>query len=625
MTPTSKSDFRQLWKLLYKYVRPYWRRQIVVVFLYFTASLLTAAQPIITAPILEIAVNGPQSLNQITTSPPVDLASVNLNSIAQYLLNLFFPNQIDAWQVVVSIALIYLLISVTLHLINFIVYLMGILIRYRASRDMQIDLFSHVANLSLDFFNKTRTGELISRLDKDTDAVVYGLESITRDVIVSGILVLIYGSLLIKTSLSLTFFVIVAAGAQYVFVRTIRTPLKKRVREQFNVQADVLAYLQEVLSNIRIVKSFAAEIYEVSRLKKLVKRAIHAEYGFSIFKHVDEPVTFIINSAVNVIILLFATNEMLTGKLTSTGFFLYLYIGRSVLSPLTTLAQSLKEIQAIIATSERVQSLFGEQTSILGGPVLKSDFRDNIDLKNVSFIYAKEPVLRNVNLEIKRGQTVALVGHSGAGKSTLTDLILRFYDPSSGQITIDGQDLRSLNLSAYRRMFGVVSQESILFNASVAENIAYPDSHFDSALIEAAANVANAHEFVVQLPEGYNTLVGDRGVLLSGGQKQRITIARAIYQKPKILILDEATSSLDTESERLVQQAVENVIEQTTAIVIAHRLSTIVHSDKIVVMDQGRVIDVGKHAELLGRCEIYKRLCELQFEFRTNNSKEILG
>jgi subfamily B ATP-binding cassette protein MsbA len=587
------------------------------------ASLLTAAQPIITAPILEIAVNGPQSLNQITTSPPVDLASVNLNSIAQYLLKLFFPNQVDAWEVVVSIALIYLLISVALHLINFIVYLMGILIRYRASRDMQIDLFSHVANLSLDFFNKTRTGELISRLDKDTDAVVYGLESITRDVIVSGILVLIYGSLLIKTSLSLTLFVLVAAGAQYVFVRTIRTPLKKRVREQFNVQADVLAYLQEVLSNIRIVKSFAAEIYEVSRLKKLIKRAIHAEYGFSIFKHVDEPVTFIINSAVNVIILLFATNEMLTGKLTSTGFFLYLYIGRSVLSPLTTLAQSLKEIQAIIATSERVQSLFGEQTTILGGSILKSDFQDKIDLKNVSFIYAKEPVLRNVNLEIKRGQTVALVGHSGAGKSTLTDLILRFYDPSSGQITIDGQDLRSLNLPAYRRMFGVVSQESILFNASVAENIAYPDSDFDNATIEAAAHVANAHEFVLQLPEGYSTLVGDRGVLLSGGQKQRITIARAIYQKPQIIILDEATSSLDTESERLVQQAVENVIEQTTAIVIAHRLSTIVHSDKIVVMDQGRVIDVGKHAELLGRCEIYKRLCELQFEFRTNDSKII--
>lgn len=609
----TKSEFGQLWNLLSKYMRPYWPQMLLSLVCYFIASLLTAAQPVVTAPVLEVAIKGPEAFSQLGQDIPESIWSVDLNNIGQYLLHLFFPAEVSAWNVILTVALIYFAVSVSLYVLNFLVYLLGIWIRYKAGRDMQAGLFLHVMNLSLDFFNKRRTGELISRLDKDTDAVVFGIEAIIRALIVSSVLVVIYGALLIRTSLRLSLFVVIAAGLQYLFVQLIKKPAQRRVRDQFNIVAEVTAYLQEVISNVRLVKSFVAENYEGKRLRALSKRAADAGMRFGFYKNIDEPVTFIINSAMNVAILLFAANELLAGQLSTTGFFLYLYVGRSILDPLTNLARTLKTIQTTAATSERVQELFGEISTIKSGSAKKQDISDGIAFQSVYFNYGQSDVLEDVNLEVKRGQMVALVGQSGAGKSTITDLVLRFYDPQKGKITLDGLDLRSLDLSEYRRMIGVVSQDSILFNASVSENIAYPDPAPDRERVEEAARVANASEFIRDLSRGYETLVGDRGVLLSGGQKQRITIARAVYHKPKILILDEATSALDTESERLVQEALDKIVEGTTAIVIAHRLSTIVHADKIVVMERGRILDQGRHEELLSRSPVYRRLCELQF------------
>jgi subfamily B ATP-binding cassette protein MsbA len=609
----TNSEFKNLWDLLSKYMRPYWPQMLLSLVCYFFASLLTAAQPMVTAPVLEVAIKGPEAFSQLSTDIPQSIFDVDLNNVGQYLLHLFFPAQVSAWNVILTVALIYFAVSVTLYVLNFLVYLLGLWIRFKAGRDMQAGLFSHVLNLSLDFFNQRRTGELISRLDKDTDAVVFGIEAVLRALIVSSALVVIYGSLLLKTSLRLSFFVVVAAGLQYLFVQAVKKPSQNRVREQFNLVAEVTAYLQEAISNIRIVKSFAAENYEGGRLRELSKRAARAGMRFGFYKNIDEPVTFIINSVMNVVILLFAANELISGALSTTGFFLYLYVGRTILDPLTNLARTLKTIQTTAATSERVQALFAEVATIKSGPISKTEFTESISFKDVHFSYGQNYVIEDLNLEIKRGQVVALVGQSGAGKSTITDLVLRFFDPQKGQISIDGLDLRSLDLSKYRRMIGVVSQDSILFNASVAENIAYPSTPPDLDRVKEAARVANAAQFINDLSRGYETLVGDRGVLLSGGQKQRITIARAVYHRPRILILDEATSALDTESERLVQEALDKIVEGTTAIVIAHRLSTIVHADKIVVMERGRILDQGKHDELLSRSAVYQRLCELQF------------
>ncbi|UYN92557.1 MAG: ABC transporter ATP-binding protein [Anaerolineales bacterium] len=605
-------EYRQLFQLLSKYMRPYWPQMLLSLAMYFLASLLTAAQPMVTAPVLEIAVHGPEAFSQLEAAPD-SLLEVDLNNIGQYLLYQIFPEETSAWNVIVTAAVLYLIVSVVLYTLNFLVYLLGIWIRVRAGRGMQAALFSHVIGLSLDFFNRNRTGELISRLEKDTDAVMFGLETIVRSLVVSSVLVLLYGSLLLRTSLRLSVFVALAALTQYIFVQLVKRPTQRRVREQFNVQAEVASYFQEVISNIRIVKSFVAEYYESTRLASLSQKAIKAIFRFSFFKNIDEPVTFIINSVVNVAVLLFTANEFISGRLSTTGFFLYLYVGRAVLDPLTNLARSLKVIQTTVATSERVQEFFDETALVVSGEVVKAEFAQQISFENVSFSYGPEPVLKNVNINIQRGQMVALVGQSGAGKSTITDLILRFYDPQEGRITVDGVDLRSLDLPTYRRMIGVVSQDSILFNASVAENIAYPEKTPDMKRVQQAARVANASEFIERLVNGYDALVGDRGVLLSGGQKQRITIARAVYHNPRILILDEATSALDTEAERQVQQAIDNIIKDTTAVVIAHRLSTVIHADNIVVIDEGRIVDQGKHAELYQRCKEYKHFCDLQF------------
>lgn len=606
-------EMKQLWLLLSRYMRPFWPQILLSLVLYLIASLLTAAQPMVTAPVLEVAVNGPQAFNQLAEQVPDSLLDVDLNNIGQYLLHVIFPQQDSAWNVIVTVAIIYLAVSVALYVVNFLVYLLGIWIRARAGRGMQAALFSHVLGLSLDFFNRNRTGELISRLDKDTDAVVFGLESTVRALVVSSVLVLIYGALLLKTSLRLSLFVVVAAGVQYAFVQLVKRPTQRRVREQFNVQAEVTSYFQEIISNIRVVKSFVAEKYESSRLAALSQRAVRATLRFGFFKHIDEPVTFIINSMVNVAVLLFAANEFISGQLSTTGFFLYLYVGRSVLDPLTNLARTIKILQTTVATSERVQEFFDEVAAVKSGDVVKTDIADKLVFDNVTFAYGEDSVLKNINLEIPRGKMVALVGESGAGKSTITDLILRFYDPQTGRITLDGIDLRQLELNAYRRMIGVVSQDSILFNASVAQNIAYPDETPDMARVQQAAAVANASEFIHNLVGGYEALVGDRGVLLSGGQKQRITIARAVYHQPRILILDEATSALDTEAERQVQHAIDNIIKDTTAVVIAHRLSTVIHADNIVVMERGCIVDQGQHAELYARCKEYKHFCDLQF------------
>lgn len=606
-------EFKQLAQLLSRFMKPYWPQMLLSLALYFVASLLTAAQPMVTAPVLEVAVHGPEAFNQLTEQVPESIFDVDLNNIGQYLLHLFSPEQTSAWNVIVTVAVLYLLVSVALYVLNFLVYLLGIWIRVRAGRGMQAALLEHVMGLSLDFFTKNRTGELISRLDKDTDAVVSGLEAIVRSIVVSSVLAILYGSLLIKTSLRLSLFVVLAAIAQYIFVQLVKKPAQRRVREQFGVQAEVTSYLQEVVSNIRIVKSFAAEPYEATRFSFLSRRAIQALFRSSFFKHVDEPVTFIINSMVNVAVLLFAANELISGRLSTTGFFLYLYVGRAVLDPLTDLARTLKIIQTTVATSERVQEFFDETASIVSGTTVKTDFVDRIRFEDVSFAYGQESVLSHIDLEIERGQMVALVGESGAGKSTVTDLILRFYDPRSGRITVDGVDLRDLDLPVYRRMIGVVSQDSILFNASVAENIAYPDQNANLERVRKAAEVANATEFIDKLANGYESLIGDRGMLLSGGQKQRITIARAVYHDPRILVLDEATSALDTESERQVQRAIDNIIKDTTAVVIAHRLSTVIHADNIVVLARGQIVDQGKHAELYARCKEYKHFCDLQF------------
>src|SRR3990170_2680139 len=599
-------------RMVIKYLKPYTGTLLLLFVIYGVFTLLTAIQPVILAPLLDIALQG-GSTQSSGSGEALNLQTLDLNNIGQFVLGLFGLNNLPAVEIVAILGLAYLAVAVSLAVLQFANYLTALKIRNSAGRDIQVDLFDHLFGLSLDFFNNERIGEIIARLDQDTRNSLAGIEVTLRDLFVSPLLILYYGYLLLVTNINLTIFVVAAALLNYGLTQAMRMPIRRRMSEQVNVGARVTAYLQEKLASARLVKTFAAENHETNQLRKLANNFVRANLRFGFFKHLDEPITGVINALVNVGILLFSANELFSGRLSTTGFFLYLFIGRSILVPLTVLAQAYNSIQSTLATGVRVRELFDLRATVTSGNKPVYEFTDQIRFENVSFSYKNFPVLHELSFEIPKGKITALVGPSGGGKSTITDLLLRFYDPDSGSITFDNQNICEFIVSDYRRLFGVVAQESVLFNATIAENIAYARPELVREDILAAATTANAHEFIMELPQGYDTLVGDRGVRLSGGQRQRIAIARALVHKPSILVLDEATSSLDSESEQKVQLGVDRAIQSTTAIVIAHRLSTVVGADMIIVLDQGRIVDRGKHANLMESNPLYRKLALMQF------------
>lgn len=611
-TTTGPAEQRRFLRMVVKYLKPYSGTLVLLLLVYAAFTLLTAAQPLILAPVLDIALrSGSETVSPVGQA--LNFQALDLNNIGQFLLTQFGLNGLEPIQIVTILAIVYLVSAIAIAGLSFINYLLALKIKIGAGRDIQVDLFNHLFTLSLDFFNNERSGEIIARLDQDTKNAVAGLELALRNLVVSPLLILYYGYLLLITNVNLTIFVAVAAGLNYALTQTLRNPIRRRMVEQINVGAEVTAYLQEKLASARVVKTFVAEAYEASKLRKLVTEVMRVNLRFGFLKTADEPATATINAFINVGILLFSVNELFSSRLSPTGFLLYLFIGRAILGPITTLTQSYNSIQSTLGAGVRVRELFEIQPTISSGTTPVNEFKEKIEFETVSFDYKDFPVLHEVSFEIRKGQTTALVGPSGAGKSTVTDLLLRFYDVKSGKVTFDGTDLRELVLADYRRLFGVVAQENILFNATVAENISYARPELSRAEIVEAARIANAHDFIMDLPQGYETYVGDRGARLSGGQRQRVAIARAIAHRPQILILDEATSSLDADSEQKVQIAVDQAIQSTTAVVIAHRLSTVIRADQIIVLEQGRIIDQGTHTELMKRCELYKSLASLQF------------
>jgi subfamily B ATP-binding cassette protein MsbA len=607
---TPLSDFQRLVTIFKRYVLPYWKSMCCLQVINFLVTFLTGILPLIMAPILDIALG-----KHIGGGQEITIQNLSLKNLGAAVLQwLNITDATDKFRILLLLGGIYVLIGLLRSLASFGSYLLVLWIGTRSGRDMQYDLFKHILSLSLGFFNKQRTGELVSRLDDDTNVTTYIFERTISNLITAPVLILFYGALLLRTNPKLSFAAVGAALLHYAVTKGIKKPIRRQATDQFSFYAELRARLQEALLSIRVVKSFSAENFELRKLGNAIRNVIRINMKYGVYKNIEQPLRGAIDIMIEISFLLLAAYEMFTGRLDVSAFFLFLYVGRSIMAPLSTLGASFVDIQATLASSERVFQLFSEKRQVEDGPDQISAFCDSIQIEGVSFAYDTRRVLEEVSLEIRKGEIVALVGPSGAGKSTLSDLILRFYDPLEGRITIDNRDLRTLKQESYRRLFGVVPQEPLLFNATVRENIAYGRDDLTEEDIVYAARTANAHEFIItELPQGYNTLVGDRGIRLSGGQRQRVAIARAMVHKPQILILDEATSSLDSESERLVQQAIDQVLHQTTAIVIAHRLSTVVNADKIVVMDQGRIVDQGKHSDLLQRCELYQRLCHLQF------------
>jgi len=605
-------DVGSFLRLLRSYLAPYWPAVALLVALSYVSMALAALLPVLMAPLLDLALAPPAAA--APAAEPITIGGLSLKNLGAAFFQWLGVRSVDQpFRAIAMLCIAYVAVGFLKGWADFASYLLGLWIRVRAIAAIQMDLFRHLLSLSMRFFTGQRTGELVSRLDTDTRAAAAGLETIVGTALSAPVLIALYGWLLVRTSPRLVLAAAAAVLLHYGVTHLIRGPIRRLATDQFSVFADLLARFSETIASIRVVKSFGAERFEMNRLAKVLAEVLRVNLKFGVYKHIEEPGRAVANYVVEAGILLLAAWELLAGRMSAPAFFLFLYVGRALMTQVGLLAGAYTQIQMTLAAAARLSELLVLAPEVVDGPGSVADFRDRLALEDVSFDYGGERVLEGVRFEVKKGEMVALVGPSGAGKSTLADLFLRLYDPVSGRITMDGRDIRTLRQESYRRLFGVVSQEALLFNATIRDNIAYGRTGVGDAEVVRAAQVANAHDFIMEFPDGYDTVVGDRGVRLSGGQRQRVAIARAIVGRPSILILDEATSSLDSESERLVQQAIERVTQEATSIVIAHRLSTVLHADKIVVVAGGGIEAVGRHAELLASSETYARLYRIQF------------
>ena len=484
-------------------------------------------------------------------------------------------------------------------------------------KNIRMDFFSKITQMHIGYFNDSRKGDLISRFTNDIaeieNAVMNSLKSVFRE----PLMIITYFFILFTISAKLTFFTLIVLPLTGGVLAEIIKRLKKQATGSQESLGRIVNILDETFGGMRVVNAFNARSFVMSRLDK--ESALYRTLSKSVaYKNeLASPVSEILGTFIMAGIIIIGGNMVLgkTPTIEASSFMLFLAVYAMIIQPAKNFSNGITSLQRGTASAKRIFDIIDTEPLIRNKPNAKSlsFFSDAIEFKNVSFSYGPDKtVLKNINLTIAKGKTIALVGPSGGGKSTLADLVPRFYDPTEGEVCIDGVSLADYDLESLRKHLGIVTQESILFNDTIFNNIAFGKPNVGEAEVIQAAKIANAHDFIMQTEHGYQTKIGERGSKLSGGQRQRLSIARAVLKNPPILILDEATSALDSESERLVQEALCNLMKNRTSIVIAHRLSTIQHADEIVVIQDGIIAERGNHEELQQHNGIYKKLSDIQ-------------
>jgi subfamily B ATP-binding cassette protein MsbA len=489
-------------------------------------------------------------------------------------------------------------------------------VRTKVVKNIRETVFNKITDSDLRFFYNNRKGDLISTLSNDVHEVENSVVSSLQVIVREPFMLIGFFILLFTMSAKLTLFTLLLLPISFLLIAQITKLLKRDALKSQDLLGYIMGTIEETISGIRIIKAFNGEEYikkkfdgQNNKYRGLLKSVINK-------RELASPMSEFLGVTVLTLVFYYGGRLVLdnAGDLTASEFITYIALYSQILIPAKNISTAVTNIQKGLVSGNRLLKLIDTKIEITETKDAKtiSTFNDKIEFKSVHFSHETFKVLKGIDLTIGKGKTVALVGPSGGGKSTLADMVPRFYDVSDGEILIDGTNIKAVTIKSLRQLMGTVTQESILFNDSVANNIAFGVENPDMDKIIEAAKIANAHEFISALAEGYHTNIGDRGGKLSGGQRQRISIARAVFKNPPILILDEATSALDTESEKMVQEALTNLMKNRTTLVIAHRLSTIQHADEIIVLDQGNIVERGKHSDLMSANGLYQRLCEMQ-------------
>jgi ATP-binding cassette, subfamily B, bacterial len=486
----------------------------------------------------------------------------------------------------------------------------------RVSFNLRKDVYTHLQKLNLSYFETAKAGDLSYRVTEDVDRVGEAVHKFLHDFIPCALQLVAIPIYMVYLSWQLTLATLIIVPIMLVLIAWFGEKLQKYSRRSQNQVSDLSAILTEIFSGIRIVQAFAAESYEIARFSKEAETAMRAKYSTERLKAIQIPIIGFLQALSFLLLLFFATSQISAGNLTVGKFFSYLSGAGLLIDPVGHITNNYNLFKEAEASLDRVFELIAIKPAVVekSNAKMLASVTGKVEYRHVTFSYKpSEPVLNNISLLVHPGEAIALVGASGAGKTTFVNLLPRFYDSQSGEILIDGVDIRDVTLNSLRRQIGIVPQETTMFSGTIAQNIAFGQADFDIVAVQEAAKIANAHQFITQLPDGYYTVVGERGVNLSGGQRQRIAIARAVLLNPRILILDEATSALDAESESLVQQALERLMQGRTVFIIAHRLSTVRKCDRILVLEKGQIVESGTHDELLALERRYAGFYARQF------------
>jgi len=602
-------DFLQI---LRRFIPPYKKQLILNILFNLLSALFTGFSVMMMLPILDIIFN---TAKDVTNLVPWEMSKEVIFHNASYYITIF-KNENGAGLTLLFVG--FFVILATLLKVGF--YYLGayeaISIRNGVVKDIREQIFSKILKLALPFFSEERKGDIISRITGDVAEVENSIMSSLDMFLKNPIIIFVLLAFMLVMSPSLTLFIFLILPAAGFIIGKVGKSLKKVSREGQDKMGEILTVVEETLGGLRIIKAFNAEkkmnarfYSELHDYKYIMNRLMRR-------RELAHPLSELLGTIVIIIIVWYGGTLILgkKGELSGTEFMAYIAIFYQIINPAKAFTTALYSIQKGLASMDRIDKILLADVTIPEAPDAKSvsTLKDTIEYRNVTFAYEEKTVLNAVSLKVPKGKTIALVGQSGSGKTTFVDLLPRFYDVNGGQILIDGVDIRDLKLHDLRDLMGNVNQEAILFNDSIFNNIAFGVPSASMPEVIAAAKVANAHDFIIETEHGYDTIIGDRGSKLSGGQRQRLSIARAILKNPPILILDEATSALDTESERLVQDALENLMKNRTSIVIAHRLSTVRNADLICVFHEGEIVERGTHEQLIELDGRYKRLHSMQ-------------